>query len=328
MNELYPLKFAPILKDKIWGGKKLKALLNKKNASDICGESWEISGLEGNVSVVSEGPLAGNELTELIEIYMGDLLGDKVFETFGLEFPLLLKFIDAADILSIQVHPNDTLALERHSSFGKTEIWYIIQSDEGAELITGFNKKLDKISYTKLFESGNLESVLNYEKVSPGDIYFLPAGRVHAIGKGILLAEIQQSSDITYRIFDFNRKDKNGNPRELHNDAALDALDFMVHDTYKTLYPNIENKTVNAVNCRYFNVNVMNFDKSVEKDFNFIDSFVIYMCTGGEGEIIFGDGEADSVRFVRGETILVPALLKNLIIKPFKPSTLLEVYVK
>jgi mannose-6-phosphate isomerase len=326
MNELYPLKFTPILKDKIWGGKKLNSLLNKKSASDKCGESWEISGVEGDISVVSEGFLAGNELPELIEIYMGDLTGDKVFDTFGLQFPLLLKFIDASQILSIQVHPNDTLAFERHNSFGKTEMWYIMQSDEDAELITGFHKQLDKKSYSNLLSTGRLESTLNYEKVSAGDIYFMPAGRVHSIGSGILLAEIQQTSDITYRIYDFNRKDDQGNLRELHTEEAMDAIDFRVYDSYKTIYPYVLNKTVSVVDCRYFTTNIMHFDKPVEKDFNLIDSFIIYMCTEGEGEILYGDGR--SVTFIKGETILIPAVLKNLIIKPGKHSTLLEIYIK
>lgn len=326
MNELYPLKFTPILKDKIWGGQKLNSILNKKSASDKCGESWEISGVEGDISVVCEGFLAGNELPDLLEIYMGDLAGDKVFETFGLQFPLLVKFIDASQMLSIQVHPNDTLAFERHKSFGKTEMWYIMQSDEGAELIAGFRKQLDKKSYSMLLSTGQLESALNYEKVSAGDIYFMPAGRVHAIGSGILLAEIQQTSDITYRIYDFNRKDDQGNPRELHTEEALDAIDFRVYDTYKTIYPHIVNKTISAVDCRYFTTNIMNFDQPVEKDFNLIDSFVIYMCTEGEGEILYGNG--GSVTFNKGETILIPAVLKNLIVKPGKPSTLLEIYIK
>ncbi len=325
MNELYPLKFVPILKDKIWGGTKLKSILNKKQASDRCGESWEISGLPGSISVVSEGPLEGNELPELIEIYMGDLIGDKIFELYGTEFPLLIKFIEAADVLSIQVHPDDAMALERHESFGKTEMWYVIQADPGAELFTGFNRKLDKASFKTFLESGQLESVLNKEKVVTGDVFFVPAGRVHAIGKGILLAEIQQSSDITYRIFDFNRKDDSGNLRELHTEQALDAIDFTVHDTYKSKYPFIENKTVNAVNSRYFYTNVMNFSKAVEKDYHFIDSFVIYICTGGAGEIQYGDG--NSISFVRGETILVPALIKNVMIIPERPSSMLEVYI-
>jgi mannose-6-phosphate isomerase len=325
MNELYPLKFTPILKDKIWGGKKIKTLLNKMEASGFCGESWEISGYEGDISVVSDGFLAGNELPELIEVYMGDLVGDKIFETFGLQFPLLVKFIDAAEILSIQVHPDDAMALERHNSFGKTEMWYIIQSDEGSELITGFRTRLDKKSYTKLLESDQLETALNYEKVSAGDVYFMPAGRVHAIGSGVLLAEIQQTSDLTYRIYDFNRKDDQGNLRQLHTESALDAIDFKVYDSYKTTYPHI-NTTVNAVDCRYFTTNIMHFNKPVEKDFHLIDSFILYMCTEGAGEIIYGEGS--SVNFIKGETILIPAALKNLIIKPGMPSTLLEVYVK
>jgi len=326
MSELYPLKFTPILKDKIWGGKKINSVLNKKNASGRCGESWEISGVVGDISIVSEGTLAGNELTELIEIYMGDLVGDKVFETYGLDFPLLVKYIDAADILSIQVHPDDTLAYERHKSYGKTEMWYIIQSDPGAELIAGFKIPLDKKLFSSLLESGQIETALNYEKVKPGDVYFIPAGRIHAIGSGILLAEIQQTSDVTYRVYDFNRKDDQGNPRELHIEAAMDAIDFTVHDSYITTYPHIENQTVNAVICRYFNTNIMNFNKPVEKDFNLIDSFVIYMCSEGQGEIIFN--ETESVRYRKGETVLIPAILKNLVIKPNKQSTLLEIYIK
>lgn len=326
MNDLYPLKFTPILKDKIWGGKKLKTFLHKKSASDRCGESWEISGIEGDVSVVSEGFLKGNDLTELIEIYMGDLVGDKVFEQFGLQFPLLIKYIDAATFLSIQVHPDDTMAFERHKSFGKNEMWYVIQADEGSRLISGFSKPLEKNSYSKIIGSGQLESVLNYEPVKAGDVFYIPAGRVHAIGAGILLAEIQQSSDITYRIYDFNRKDDSGNPRELHTEAALEAIDFTVPDSYKTRYPVIQNKTVNAVESPYFTTNIMNFDKPVEKDFNLIDSFIIYMCIGGEGKIAYGENGIES--FTQGETVLIPATLKNLIIIPDKPSILLEVYLK
>jgi mannose-6-phosphate isomerase len=325
MSELYPLKFVPILKDKIWGGSKLKTLLYKENASDSCGESWEISNVEGDVSVVSEGPLAGNDLTELIEIYMGDLIGDKVFETYGIEFPLLIKFIDAADYLSIQVHPDDVMALERHGSFGKTEMWYIIQADQDAELIAGFNTPLNKLTYTKLLEAGQLETALNKEKVKSGDVFFMPAGRVHAIGPGILLAEIQQTSNITYRIYDFNRKDANGNLRDLHNGEALDAIDFRVFDSYRAVYPYIINKTVNAVTCRYFTTNIMYFNKPVEKDFHFIDSFVIYMVTRGKGVIVYGDGE--EVSYSPGETILLPAMIKNIEIRPLEQSSLLEIYI-
>lgn len=326
MKDLYPLKFTPILKDKIWGGKKLNSVLSKTGASDRCGESWEISGVEGDISVVSEGFLKGNELPELIEIYMGDLVGDKIFEKFGHIFPLLVKFIDTSDILSIQVHPDDAMAVERHNSFGKTEMWYIIQSEPDAFLISGFNTRLDKKSYTQKLEAGELESVLNYEKVKKGEIYFMPAGRIHAIGSGILLAEIQQTSDLTYRIYDFNRKDGEGNSRELHTEAALEAIDFTVFDSYKTNYPHIMNQTVNAVDCIYFTTNIMNFEIPVDKDFNFIDSFIIYMCTKGKGKILYG---ADGiVEYSKGETVLIPAIIKNLVIQPETPSTLLEIYIK
>jgi mannose-6-phosphate isomerase len=326
MNELYPLKFTPILKDKIWGGKKLKTILNKKKASSNCGESWEISGVDGNISVVSDGFLAGNDLSELIEIYMGDLTGDKVFEKFGQQFPLLIKFIDAAEMLSIQVHPGDTMAFERHKSFGKTEMWYIIQAEEGSKLISGFRSSLDKTAYSKLLDAGRLETVLNYEEANQKGVFFIPAGRVHAIGAGILLAEIQQTSDVTYRIYDFNRTDSDGNLRDLHTAEALDAIDFTVHDSYKTNYPRIANKTVNAVDCSYFTTNIMNFDKPVAKDFHLIDSFIIYMCTEGGCKILYGDGE--SVIFKKGETVLIPAVLKNVVLEPEGTSTLLEVYLK
>lgn len=325
MKELYPLKFKPILKDKIWGGSKIKHLLKKSEASDQCGESWEISGLRDNVSIVKEGFLKGNELTELIEVYMGDLVGDQVFETFGLEFPLLIKFIDAAERLSIQVHPDDKIALERHESFGKTEMWYIIQSDPGAELISGFKTPLDEKSCLSLLKTGEFENALNYEPVAPGDVYFIPAGRIHALGAGILLTEIQQSSDITYRIYDFNRTDENGKFRDLHILEALDAIDFRVSDNIKTHYPYINNQTVNTIRNRYFITNVIHLNRDVEKDYNFIDSFVIYICTEGKGTLEYnGNGKT---RFKIGETLLIPASLKSLVIKPEIQSTLLEVYI-
>jgi mannose-6-phosphate isomerase len=203
MNSLYPLKFTPVFKDKIWGGDKLKTILNK-DFSDLpnCGESWEISAVQDDISVVSNGFLKGNNLEELIEVYMGDLVGEKVWEKFGCECPLLIKFIDANDNLSIQVHPNDELSAERHDAYGKTEMWYVVQADPGARLISGFSGKINKAEYLKYLGNGHLEDILNYEEVSAGDVFFIPAGRVHAIGKGIVVAEIQQTSDVTYRIFD------------------------------------------------------------------------------------------------------------------------------
>ena len=326
MHQLYPLKFKPILKDKIWGGQRLKKNLNKKEASGTAGESWEISGCNGSISVVSNGFLKGNDLLELIEVYMGDLVGDKVFECFGIEFPLLIKFIDANDALSLQVHPGDELAASRHASNGKTEMWYIIDADKDAELISGFNQQLDRKKFLSLLESGKINDVLNFVKASPGDVFFIPAGRVHAINAGILLAEIQQSSDITYRIHDWDRKDQTGKSRELHIDLALDAIDFNQAIQAGILYPGELNKSTALVDCQYFNVNKIDFDISVEKDYNLIDSFIIYMCTHGKIEIQYSSGE--KIGLIKGETILIPAILKSIVVNPLVRSTLLEVYIK
>jgi len=322
--KLYPLKFKPILKDKIWGGPKLRDVLGK-NASDKAGESWEISGVEGDISVAENGFLAGNSLQELTEIYMGDLLGDSIYERFGVEFPLLIKFIDAADFLSVQVHPDDALAKERHNSYGKTEMWYIVESEKG-QLIAGFNQELEKEKYQQHANGGSLKEILNYEAVAPGDIYYMPAGRVHAIGAGVLLAEIQQTSDVTYRIYDWDRTDDQGKSRELHTDLALDAIDFSFHKQYKTPYQALKNSTVNAVDSPYFTTSVIHLDQPVEKDFNMIDSFVIYMCMEGTAGITYGKGEIETIN--KGECILIPAELKSLALIPTEASTLLEVYIK
>ena len=321
---LYPLKFKPILKDKIWGGPKLRDVLGKQ-ASDKSGESWEISGVEGDISVAENGFLAGNSLQELAEIYMGDLLGDGIYERFGVEFPILIKFIDAADVLSVQVHPDDVMARERHKTYGKTEMWYIVESDKG-QLIAGFNRKLDQEQYLQHKNGGKLKEILNYEAVAPGDIYFMPAGRVHAIGAGVLLAEIQQTSDVTYRIYDWDRSDEQGKSRELHTDLALEAIDFSFHTQYKTPYTALQNSTVSAVDSPFFTTSVIQLDQPVEKDLNLIDSFVIYMCMGGTVGIAYGKGEVEVIK--KGETILIPAELKNLALIPTEASTLLEVYIK
>jgi mannose-6-phosphate isomerase len=321
---LYPLKFKPILKDKIWGGPKLRDVLGKQ-ASDKAGESWEISGVQGDISVVENGFLAGNSLQELAEIYMGDLLGDGIYEKFGVDFPILIKFIDAADVLSVQVHPDDVMARERHKTYGKTEMWYIVESDKG-QLIAGFNRKLDQEQYLQHMNGGSLKEILNHEAVSPGDIYFMPAGRVHAIGAGVLLAEIQQTSDVTYRIYDWDRSDEQGKSRELHTDLALEAIDFSFHTQYKTPYTALQNSTVSAVDSPFFTTSVIQLDQPVEKDLNLIDSFVIYMCMGGAVGIAYGKGEVEVIK--KGETILIPAELKNLALIPTEASTLLEVYIK
>lgn len=325
MNTLYPLKFNPILKDLIWGGSKLRTILNKKDASDKCGESWEISDVEGNSSIVANGFLAGNTLGELVEIYMGDLVGDQVYERFNNEFPLLIKFIDANDKLSIQVHPDDEMAAEEHGGAGKTEMWYVMDAAPESELIVGFNKEIDKETYIKLLNENRLTEILNFEKVKPGDVFFLPAGRIHAICNGLLIAEIQQTSNYTYRIFDWNRTDAQGNPRELHTDLALKAMDFSVEKNYRTEYQEKRNQSINLVDCPYFTTNFLSFDKNITRDYYNIDSFVIYICL--EGKFKIAGEEFEEISIQKGESVLIPAVLKNIELSPAAPSKIMEVYV-
>ncbi len=327
MSDLYPIKFKPIYLDKIWGGNRIKTVLNKDFGKlPNCGESWEISGVEGNVSIVDNGFLAGNSLQELVEIYMGDLVGDEIYKKFGDEFPLLIKFIDAQQDLSIQVHPNDELSKKRHNAYGKTEMWYIIDADENALINSGFNGEVTKEKYLKHAENGTLTELLHYDKVKPGDVFFIPAGRVHAIGKGILVAEIQQTSDVTYRIFDYNRKDDKGNLRELHTELAIDAIDFSYLDEYKTKYSVERNKSTEIVSCNYFTTNILEFDTRIEKDYFQLDSFIIYICLEGDFEIEYNE---KTVKVSKGETVLIPASLDVYQLKPLSEKVkTLEVYIK
>lgn len=323
--ELYPLKFEEIFKKKIWGSIKLNRLLGKKTGGkENIGESWEISGVEDNVSVVSNGFLAGNNLQEVIEVYMGSIVGEKNYEKFGFEFPLLIKFIDANDVLSIQVHPDDKTAKKRHNAYGKTEMWYIIEAEKDAEIITGFNKKTNKEEYSRILLSGNLKDLLNIEKANKNDVYYIPAGRVHAIGKGIVLAEIQQTSDITYRIYDWGRLGSNGKPRELHTDLAIDVIDYNYYKSYKTKYNSKKDKTSNIIESEYFNTNILEFDKKIKKDYNLIDSFVIFMCIEGDFDIEYNKNFENCKK---GETILIPAELKNINLLPKQKSKIIEIYI-
>jgi len=326
MSNLYPLKFEPILKDKIWGGSKLSKLPGKESASGKCGESWEISTVGDDISVVANGFLKGNDLLEVIEVYMGDITGDKIFEKYGIEFPLLIKFIEANDVLSVQVHPDDEMALQKHNLRGKTEMWYIMEADKGANLISGFTRELSPEEYLMYLNSGKIKDVLNFVPVNAGDIFYMPAGRVHAVGKGILLVEIQEASDLTYRIYDWDRKDNNGNPRELHTDLALEAIDFKFVPDVKTNYKGTLNQTVETVNSDYFTTHVIQLNQVVEKNYSFIDSFVIYICT--EGEVNLEVEGLPDTRVSRGEAVLIPAVIKQLVIKPVNKSSLLEVYIK
>jgi mannose-6-phosphate isomerase len=321
---LYPLKFSPILKDKIWGGTKLKSLFNKPAETDKLGESWELSGYEGDESVVTNGFLAGNNLTELIEIYMGELIGDTIYDEFGLSFPLLFKLIDANENLSIQVHPNDEVAAKRHNSFGKTEMWYVVDADPGSELIIGFTDECSRETYLKAMAEDRVEDLLHKVKVSKGDVFFIPAGRVHAIGKGVVVAEIQQSSDITYRIYDYKRKDDNGNERELHTEEALDVINFEASKQPKTIYTPLLNETTPLITCDYFTTNLLRFDKQIDRQYAKIDSFVAYMCLEGNFTIEF---EGNITEVSKGDTILIPASIDELTLLTDGEVTMLEVYV-
>lgn len=290
-----------------------------------CGEVWVISGYEGHVSVIENGVFAGNELNEMVEVFMGDLVGDSIYDEFGDEFPLLIKFIDAADWLSVQVHPDDELAEKRGIGKGKSEMWYIVDAEPGAELISGFNQELDKETYLQKFRGGELKSILNYENVKKSDVFFIPAGRVHAIGPGTLLAEIQQTSDNTYRIYDWDRIDTAGMSRELHTKQALDAIDFTFNKEIKTAYKEIPNKTSPVVDDEKFTSNIISFNEPMSKDFEELDSFVIYICIEGKIKLEWDEGSLD---MVPGDAVVKPAILRNIRLWPNVASKLLEVYIR
>lgn len=324
---LYPFTFCPVYKDKIWGGEKIRTKLGKDFGNlPNCGESWEISGVEGDLSVVKNGQLSGQTIPELIGQYKSDLIGQKVFHRFGNQFPLLIKFIDANEDLSIQVHPDDKLAMERHNSAGKTEMWYIFQADEGSRLIVGFNQEMDKETFLEKTNNGEMLSVLNQEKVIEDDVFFLPAGRIHTIGKGLLLAEIQQTSDITYRIYDFDRVDDKGNKRQLHLEESLDAIDFNHYDEYKTIYPKVKNEAINLVQCQYFTTNRLLFDQPVTRNYTDVDSFVIFICLDGAGSLTFS--KEVGLDFKIGDTILIPAIFDEIKLIPNNNFKMLECYIQ
>jgi mannose-6-phosphate isomerase len=319
---LYPFKFQPILKDKIWGGQKLQKILKKPTTSVEAGESWEISDVQGDTSIVSNGTMAGTSLKSLMELHTTELLGHKNFQQFGTKFPLLIKFIDAKLALSVQLHPNDALAKSRHNSFGKTEMWYVVQADSDSNLIVGFNQPMTKELYLKHLEAKTLECILNFDKVDAGDTYFIEVGRIHAIGAGVLLAEIQQTSDITYRVYDWDRVDSEGNHRELHNDIALEAFDFDMPDNYRVNYSRDSQTSTELVSCPYFTTNVIEVKTSLLVKNNY-DSFMIYMCVEGSAVINI---EGYQTEFSMGETVLIPACIKSFSIST-NHAKLLEVYI-
>ena len=318
--KLYPLQFEPILKERIWGGEKLKTILNKPIISKITGESWEISTVEGDVSVVANGDLAGKSLNDLIDSNPEELLGTDVYKRFGKQFPLLFKYLDAREDLSIQVHPNDELAKKRHNSFGKTEMWYVMQADSDAELIVGFKENSNASEYLENLKNKTLLSILDKVKVAVGDVFFLETGTVHAIGAGLVIAEIQQTSDITYRLYDFDRVDAAGNQRELHVDLALDAINYNKIDTYKKYNKDL-NQSNTVVDCPYFTTNFLPLDGkvTVNKSGN---SFTVYMCVEGEFELAYEDKK---FKYIKGDTILIPAALKTFVLHG--KGSILEIYI-
>ena len=322
---LYPLKFKPVFKDKIWGGQKIRTSLGLDfSPLPSCGESWVLSGVSGCQTVISNGFLEGNELNEILEIYMDELVGGKVYAKYPNEFPILVKFIDANDYLSLQVHPDDALAARRNIGSGKTEMWYVLDADPGAELITGFNRKMNASSYLEFLKQNRLQEILNFEKVKKGDTFFIPSGRIHALGPGILLAEIQQTSDTTYRIYDWDRVDSEGKSRELHTGLALEAIDFSPVDSYRTNYRHTVNKPVTLVDCPFFTTNLLEIDQMTDKDYSALDSFVIYICVEGKAEIQAGE---ERVSLTIGEVVLLPATTEGVSLVPNPNIKILEIYI-
>ena len=316
----YPLQFEPILKERIWGGEKLKTILNKPITSKITGESWELSTVEGDVSVVVNGALKGKSLMDLIDETPNEILGTEVYKRFGKQFPLLFKYLDAREDLSIQVHPNDKLAKERHNSFGKTEMWYVTQADADARIIVGFKENSSKEEYLKHLNDKSLVSILDTVKAKPGDVFFLETGTVHAIGAGLVVAEIQQTSDITYRLYDFDRKDAQGNTRELHVDLALDAINYHKVDTQKK-YETKTNTSNVVVDCPYFTTNFLPLEDKLEVS-KTGETFTVYMCIEGSFEIEY-DGFIQSYK--KGDTVLVPAEITAFILNG--NASILEIYI-
>jgi mannose-6-phosphate isomerase len=325
-NTLYPLEFKPIFKEKIWGGQNIKTKFNFDIGKiNNCGELWSLSGYPEEQSIVSNGFLEGNELNELVEIYMDDLVGGAIYDKFENTFPILVKILDAQDWLSIQVHPDDELAQQRGLEGGKTEMWYILDAEPKAQLIAGFSEKVNENTYLRKIEDKKLPEIMNYIDVKKDDVFYMPSGRVHSLGPGILLAEIQQTSDTTYRIYDWERKDDKGNTRELHLKEAMQAIDFELHDNYKTDYTKKVNETTEIVNTPFFTTNLIELTKAVKKDYSQLDSFVILLAI--DGEFSYTDSLNNKGSIKAGESLLIPALLQEISIFPKTHCKILEVYI-
>jgi len=319
MDLLYPIKFTPQSKYRIWGGNSLKTKYGKPFKNDKIGESWEISSVPNSISRVSNGFLKGKGLDELIKTYKSRLVGEYIYKKHNIKFPILVKLIDAKDKLSIQTHPDDKISKIKHSSTGKTEFWYIMDSKKNSQIVLGFKKGITKKIYKKHVLKGTIDQIVEYKSINSGDCYIINPGQIHAIGKGIILAEIQQTSDVTYRIYDYDRIDVNGKKRELHTDLAEDVIDFENRDNF-----NLNNKkSNNLVNSKYFKINILNISKELILDFNKIDSFSIFICI--EGELKYFE-KNNSGTLLRGSSILIPAEINKIILKGEKVK-LLHVYM-
>jgi mannose-6-phosphate isomerase len=328
-SDLTPLFFQPVLVDKPWGGTKLKKELGKRSCSNTCGESWEISGIKGAETTVENGKFAGKTITALSGEFKERFLGKKIYAKFGDNFPLLLKFIDANETLSVQVHPDDAMAQRVHGENGKSEMWYVVQADEEAVVWNGFKKGVDEKKCKEALYNNTILSLLNTYKAKKGDVFNIPAGRVHAIGKGCLIAEIQQSSDRTYRVYDFDRVDEKGKSRELHRDLAFEAFDFTSQADASATYQELINGTASLVESPFFEVNKISGQKEIKRDISNKDSFVVYMSVEGSAEISVTD-VSDTYFLQKGKTLFVPAKCAKIVsIRPSaEHTTLLEVCAK
>lgn len=314
--------FKVLLKNTIWGGDRIASYKNL-SASDGVGESWELSGVDGSESVVAEGPDAGLTLSELVRRYKAALTGERNYRRFGDRFPLLIKFIDAKEDLSVQVHPDDTFARSHGYPNGKTEMWYVIGAKPGARIAFGFKDSVDSRDYERLVETGEIVDALNYVDIDPGQCYFIPAGRVHAIGAGAFVAEIQQTSEQTYRIYDYHRKDKEGNERELHTSLAYETIDFDDVMPCPVDYRIEEDVPVRLVECPYFTTNLLVADRELTRDYSEKDTFVVIIAVEGKADLTSG---GNTLRIVRGTTVLIPASASGVKISPLggKPFKMLE----
>lgn len=325
---MYPLKFRPILKTVVWGGEKIAPFKEITTDQHNIGESWELSGVRGHESVVANGEFEGMTVTELVEKFKGQLIGGKVYADTGNEFPLLIKFIDARNDLSIQVHPDDELAAKRHNSKGKTEMWYVVGADAGAHLLAGLSKEIDPEQYVRMVADNTITDALCRFEVKEGDVFFLPAGRIHAICSGCFIAEIQQTSDITYRIYDYGRLGLDGKPRELHTELAKDAIDYKVYPEYRTRYTEKKDEENLLVSCKYFTTSQYDLDKTFTKDLSGVDSFLVVMCIGGQGTLTDHEEQDYTLPLHQGETVLVPATSKGVTFSPSGNMKLITSYIE